>query len=262
MKIQTVLWDNDNTLVRTEAVAFRVVETVLNGFCRTHGKQFDAVTLQKRYAGDQMREICVSVFQEHDIPHTPDDLDQLVKANTAGALTAMGQFAEESPGVSGVLQQLRDLGIASYVVTSSEIGRVSAGLRKTGLDRFFPADAIYTVPNSLPDAGLSATPKPDPAIYNLAIAQRGLDRATTVAIEDSASGVRAAVAAGITVIGYTGADPLSDSERSAMVQKLDGAGALRIVHDMENLLRTINTLSHAEAAAHVKRRLELLNGGR
>lgn len=262
MKIQTVLWDNDNTLVRTEAVAFRVVETVLNDFCRSHGRQFDAVMLQKRYAGDQMREICVSVFKEYQIPYTPQDLENLVAANTAGALVAMGQFAEESPGVSSVLQELRELGIASYVVTSSEIGRVSAGLRKSGLDQFFPAAAVYTVPNSLPAAGLPATPKPDPAIYNLAIAQRGLDRSTTVAIEDSVSGVKAAVAAGLTVIGYTGADPLSDVERANMVQKLDGAGALRIVHDMKDLLRTIDTLSHAEAAAHVNRRLALLRQGR
>ena len=58
-----------------------------------------------------------------------------------------------------------------------------------------------------------------------------------VAIEDSLSGVRAAVAAGIGhIIGYVGGTHISEDERSSRAEGLQSAGAHQVIGRMDDLM--------------------------
>ena len=65
--------------------------------------------------------------------------------------------------------------------------------------------------------------KPDPQAYRLVIERLGLDPASTLAVEDSANGVRSALAAGLSVI----------VTRSAFLSDDDVTGALAVFPDLD-----------------------------
>ncbi|WP_322664505.1 hypothetical protein [Nostoc sp. DedQUE09] len=58
-----------------------------------------------------------------------------------------------------------------------------------------------------------------------------------MAVEDSISGVRAAVAAGIgRIIGYVGEIHLSEDERKSRADALESAGAEQVIERMHDLI--------------------------
>jgi beta-phosphoglucomutase-like phosphatase (HAD superfamily) len=58
-----------------------------------------------------------------------------------------------------------------------------------------------------------------------------------VAIEDSLSGVRAAVAAGIgQIIGYVGGTHITEDERRSRADALLSAGAQQVIERMHNII--------------------------
>jgi beta-phosphoglucomutase-like phosphatase (HAD superfamily) len=58
-----------------------------------------------------------------------------------------------------------------------------------------------------------------------------------VAVEDSISGVRAAVAAGIgQIIGYVGGTHINEDERKSRADALQSAGAQQVIERMHDLI--------------------------
>lgn len=104
------------------------------------------------------------------------------------------------PGVARVIAAALDAGWVVAVASTSAEKSVCAVLEHAvGHERAarIPVFAGDVVPAK----------KPDPAIYNLAVDRLGLDRATTLVVEDSRNGLLAATGAGlacvVTVNGYT-----------------------------------------------------------
>jgi beta-phosphoglucomutase-like phosphatase (HAD superfamily) len=94
------------------------------------------------------------------------------------------------------------------VVSTSAKPRVVASLEKTGIDKYFPNEHVYSAATSLDPP----SSKPDPKIYLYACEQLGVKPADTVTVEDSKSGATAAMRAGIPCIGYVGVYKLEDGE--------------------------------------------------
>lgn len=104
------------------------------------------------------------------------------------------------PGALEVVRDVKAAGLATGLVTSSSRDLVDSVL----LDGRRP---LFDVVVTGDDVGTAAM-KPDPAPYRLAARRLGLRPADCVAIEDSATGVTSATAAGCPVIhlGHTGPD--------------------------------------------------------
>ncbi|HEX5014919.1 MAG TPA: HAD-IA family hydrolase [Candidatus Limnocylindrales bacterium] len=108
-------------------------------------------------------------------------------------------FAEELEAVAGVadaVDAIQAAGIATCVASSGDLAKIQRNLAKTGLasrfgDRLFSADDV--------EHG-----KPAPNLFLHAADVMGADPARTAVIEDSAHGVAAGVAAGMSVFAYTG----------------------------------------------------------
>jgi len=95
------------------------------------------------------------------------------------------------PGVSELLDMLVDYDVPRAVATSSQRMAALSKLKNAGLLGYFSAVATSS------DVPL---PKPAPDVYLLAAERLGIPPTNCLALEDSPTGVQAALAAGMTVI--------------------------------------------------------------
>jgi len=129
------------------------------------------------------------------------------------------------PGATQLLDRLRSAGIATALATSASASRAHSTLQRLHLTGKF--DALVSGNDVV--AG-----KPDPAIYRLACERLRIEPAHSAAIEDAASGVRSATAAGLACIALAG-------QQSA--EALSDAGAALVVSELSSLtLRQIESL--------------------
>jgi beta-phosphoglucomutase-like phosphatase (HAD superfamily) len=83
------------------------------------------------------------------------------------------------------------------LVSSSGSSRLDACLRTTGLKYLFPQTMWFSAEDSLP----VPSSKPDPSVFRPAGNRLGYPPGHGVAVEDSAVGVKAAIAAGYVAVG-------------------------------------------------------------
>ena len=157
------------------------------------------------------------------------ELDQEFSLNLTAATIARIQGAVEQacatevvavPGVSAALQQVA---LPTAVASNSSLERIEQGLARCGLLAMF-AGHIHS-------ADQVGHPKPAPHVYLAAAAGLGVDPRQCLAIDDSATGVRAATAAGMRVLGFTGVA----HDKAGMAHKLRAAGAERVFDQMHEL---------------------------
>ena len=118
---------------------------------------------------------------------------------------------------------------ALAVVSSSALARLAACMRVTGLADLLPPAVHFSAEDSLP----VPTSKPDPAVYAHAGRELGVAGTDGLAVEDSVTGARSAVAAGFPTIGNLGFVPAdARSERAAA---LAAAGVTALVESWEEL---------------------------
>jgi HAD superfamily hydrolase (TIGR01509 family) len=187
MTPDAVLFDNDGLLLNTELLWTRA-ETTL--FAR-HGMTF-TMDHKREMIGTSMRESELIIERQLGLSgHGAElmaDLHELVMEEAR-------QGVEPMPGAVDLLDALagRAIGVAS----NSPRGFVERTLEAAGLrDRFgcvLSADDV-------------ARPKPAPDLYVELARALGADPAACVALEDSATGVAAARAAGAFVIGVPSLD--------------------------------------------------------
>jgi HAD superfamily hydrolase (TIGR01509 family) len=98
---------------------------------------------------------------------------------------------DHRPGIEPLLRWLSGQGIARAVATSTRNPLATTKLRAAGLLDWF--DTVCTSSDV-------ARPKPAPDVYLLAAERLGVEPAQCLVLEDSPTGVRAALAAGMTPI--------------------------------------------------------------
>lgn len=129
------------------------------------------------------------------------------------------------PGVLGFMETIRSAGITMAVATSASAGRTHSILSRTGLLTHF---------RTVVTAEDVRKGKPDPYIYHLACQRIGCRPESAVAVEDAASGIRAAKSAGMKCVGIAG---------RTSADHLIAAGADFVLQDFVNVsLRTLHSL--------------------
>jgi beta-phosphoglucomutase-like phosphatase (HAD superfamily) len=102
---------------------------------------------------------------------------------------------EPIAGAAEAVRRVKAAGLKVCVASQGALGKTRMTLGLTGPRELFAPDALfssYDVPR----------PKPDPALFQHAAATMGARPSRCVVVEDTASGVTAAVAAGMRAIGY------------------------------------------------------------
>jgi HAD superfamily hydrolase (TIGR01509 family) len=129
-----------------------------------------------------------------------------------------------TPHVSYALSWLRG---PKCVASSSPLERIKLSLDVTDLRRYFGPNIF-----SASDVGAG---KPAPDLFLHAAARIGINAGDCIVVEDSAAGVTAAVAAGMTAIGYVGGTHASVN----LGAELTTSGASAVIHDMRALKAAI-----------------------
>ena len=209
MRYDLVIFDNDGVLVDSEPISNRL----LAGYLTELGHPTSYEDSLRDYMGGAMHRVHDLVL-ERTGRRLPSDFDDVFHARV---FAAFERELEPVPGAVDVLEKLAADGAAYCVASSGSHQRIRTGHRKAGLDRWFDDERIF----SSQDVGRG---KPAPDLFLHAAARMGVAPERCVVVEDSPLGVRAAVAAGMDVYGFTAMTP---------AEKLDGA--TRLFGDMGEL---------------------------
>ncbi|MFK0231939.1 HAD family hydrolase [Streptomyces vinaceus] len=192
MGYDLVIFDNDGVLVDSEPLA----NTILAGYLTELGHPTSYEDSIRDYMGAAVHRVHDLVF-ERTGQRLPAEFDATLHARTFAA------FERELAPVAGavdVLGALTAQGVPYCLASSGSHERIRVGHRAAGLDGWFEEEWIF----SSQDVGKG---KPAPDLFLHAARSMGVEPARCVVIEDSPLGVRAALAAGMDVYGFTAMTP-------------------------------------------------------
>jgi beta-phosphoglucomutase-like phosphatase (HAD superfamily) len=231
---RVLLCDADGCLFPSEEPAFVASAEVTNRLLADLGvdRRFEPEELKAYAVGKNFRATALELAAEHGATLDPADLDRRVEEEKAAVIAHLRQVLRPDPRVIEPLTRLRErLGLA--VVSSSALARLDACLAATGLGALFPADVVFSAEDSLP----VPTSKPDPAVYALAGDRMGVSGDEALAIEDSPTGARSAVAAGFPTVGNLLFVPQAErAEREAVLRDAGVEAIVASWDEIEELL--------------------------
>ncbi len=191
MPARHVIFDCDGVLVDSEALANRVlIEVLAERGLRISAAEADALFLGRTLPA------CLRIAERlHGAPLGDGLLEQLEHRSRIA-------FERELQPVEGVREVLEGLPVPASVASNSSRAGLARKLRQTGLFDFF-AGRLY----SFEDV---ARPKPFPDMYLLAAQRALVPPHECLVVEDSLTGIEAARAAGMRVLGFA---PAGDGAR-------------------------------------------------
>jgi HAD superfamily hydrolase (TIGR01509 family) len=212
-----IIFDCDGTLVNSEALNNGVTADLI---AEMGLPQYDLQYCLEHFAGSTLTHIIELLETRHDVTFPKDAVEltrQKVKHRMPGELKAIPQAVE----AVGALAQDYKICVAS----NGERGTVLQSLDLTNLKQFFPEDIVFT-------ANMVAHPKPAPDLFLFAAKNMGVAPERCLVIEDSIFGVRAALAAGMDVLGITGTHHAPEDQ----AQTLRENGATDIIMTLPGIL--------------------------
>lgn len=216
-----IIFDCDGVLIDSEIIAARVDCEIL----REHGYELTPEELAHRFAGFTTERIFQFVGEETGRAF-PDEAVHRAQQLTDARLN------QEVLPITGVYDMLDALDDPRCICSNSRYERLEVSLTKAGIwDRFRP----YVFSAQAVGAG-RGKPAPDVFLHAAKVFETSPDDA--IVIEDSVPGVTGAVAAGMRVIGFTGASHSWPGHGEALMD----AGALTVVRRLADVPATIEAL--------------------
>ena len=210
--ISLVIFDCDGVLVDSEPIANRVFAREL----QAHGLQLSPEDVMRTFIG-RSRDTCIEMAGRLRGEPLPAGFAAAWDAALHEALR------NEVAPVEGVPEVLRSLGLPYCVASNGEPEHMRISLTAAGL--------MPLVEGRLFSAAQVKRPKPAPDLFLHAAGAMGVEPRECVVIEDTVTGVKAAVAAGMRAFGYAGA-PHTDAE----ALEAHGATVFRHMRSLPQLL--------------------------
>ena len=188
-EIDLVIFDCDGVLIDSEMISARVLLSKLAAY----GVHVDFAHFRTHFLGRSFPKVAAEVRQLHDVA-LPDNFEQSYRSALLAA------FEVELKAMTGVIEAVSQLSVASCVATSSSPPRARRSLQIAGLDTYF-GERIFT-------ASEVTNGKPAPDLFLHAARRIGADPQRCLVIEDSVPGLVAGLAAGMQVWQFTGGSHL------------------------------------------------------
>jgi HAD superfamily hydrolase (TIGR01509 family) len=185
-----VIFDCDGVLIDSEVISARMLVAELKG----HGIDVDLAYVARHFLGRSYPVVLTQIRADFGI-----DLPMGFEADYRARL--LSAFDRDLRAMAGVEAVLDRLAVPACLATSSSPERLAFSLRKTGLGSRFAGRAVT--------ASEVARGKPAPDLFLHAAARFGAAPARCLVVEDSFAGIRAGLAAGMTVWHFTGGSHLA-----------------------------------------------------
>lgn len=179
-----ILWDMDGTIVDTERVVW---EVMLKAFKKAAGIELPA-DLFERLLGQSEIDFYRNMVQTYSL--TPDDVERIKQTFDLEYIPRLASV----PALPGAIERVTESAklAAIGLVTGSTSAQASAVVNALAIGHLF---------RDIVACDMYERGKPDPAPFLMAAENLDADPARCLVIEDSPSGVTAARAAGMKVIG-------------------------------------------------------------
>lgn len=221
MTLSLIIFDCDGVLVDTELIACSTVSTELEKL----GIVISAEEIATRYIGVSTSSMYGDLESSFGVVITADQrqvINSAVDALLAACATAM-------PGVKQAIESLLER-YRVCVASSGSPPRIEGSLRRASLWDVFVGNVF--------SASQVKVGKPAPDLFLFAAAQMGVAAIEAIVIEDSVAGARAAQAAGMRCLGFTG----GGHSNALLARALLENGASAIFDDMADLLGLLESL--------------------
>jgi len=212
--LQLVIFDCDGVLVDSEVISNQVLARSLT----EQGLQTTLAEARRDYQGLLLVDIDSRARAKLGRPLEKDWLQRYERDRAA----VFRQELRAVPGVAEAVRRIKAAGVAACVASQGKLEKTRLSLKLTKLDELFPDDVLfsaYSVPRG----------KPHPDLFLHAAQAMAADPARCAVIEDTPSGVIAAVSAGMRAIGYA-----ADSDAAAL--RRAGAEVVRSLDELPLLL--------------------------
>jgi HAD superfamily hydrolase (TIGR01509 family) len=218
---ELIIFDCDGVLVDSEPISLAVMLEVL----REAGCEMTEEQAWEQFLGRSIGTVGAILRDKYAMELTADHLDQL-------RLKLYARFRNELRPINKVSTAIRGLDAPICVASSSQPDRINLSLGLTGLADLFGAHVF--------SASMVTRGKPAPDLFLYAAGKMGVPPENCVVIEDSAAGIKAAQAAGMRVIAFTGGSHAVPAGLDAMARANSPSAILR---DMQDLGSTIQSLT-------------------
>jgi HAD superfamily hydrolase (TIGR01509 family) len=213
---ELVIFDCDGVLVDSEAISNRVLAEMLTA----EGLPTTLAQSRRDYQGMLLADIRSRAEGKLGRALPGDWLARYESERDA----AFRRELEPVAGAVETVSRITAAGIGVCVASQGKLSKTRVSLALTGLDFLFPQTARFS-------AYSVANGKPAPDVFLHAAASMGVAPAHCVVVEDTPSGVIAAVSAQMRAVGYA-----ADSDEHA----LRDAGATEILHSLDRLPRLLD----------------------
>jgi HAD superfamily hydrolase (TIGR01509 family) len=209
-ELRLVIFDCDGVLVDSETISNNVLARLLSD----EGLPTTLAQARRDYQGLLLGEVVRSAEAKLARPLPAGWLARYERERAEEFRRALAPVH----GVAALVASVLAAGIEVCVASQGKLEKTRLSLELTGLRRLFGERALFSA-ESVPRG------KPHPDLFLHAASAMGAPPAASAVVEDTPSGVTAAVAAGMRAIGYA-----ADSDEAA----LRAAGA-EIVHSLDEV---------------------------
>lgn len=184
-EIELFIFDCDGVLVDTEELANRVfIEEITKlGFHLTPSEAWE------NFPGTRFA-TCVEYVERTNQKKVPDDFLEIYR------LKSQLVFDTEMQSVPGIKPILENLRLRKVVASNGPMKGIVSNLKTTSLLEYFSLENLFSAYDI-------QKWKPDPDMHLHISKTKGVDPVKCLVIEDSEAGIKAALAAGMHVIGFT-----------------------------------------------------------
>ncbi|MDZ4311381.1 MAG: HAD family hydrolase [Cypionkella sp.] len=186
-----VIFDCDGVLIDSEIISAQMLIDAL----AERGVQIDLAYVARHFLGRSYPTVMNTIREEFNLTLPPDFEEQY----RARLLQRFEQELKIMPGVAEVIAQM---GVPYCIATSSSPMRAAKSLDMVGLGHL-AGERLFT-------STLVARGKPAPDLFLYAAQKMAVEPGRCLVIEDSLTGIRAGLAAGMQVWRFTGGSHLKD----------------------------------------------------
>ena len=218
-KIELIIFDFDGVVVDSEHLSSAVHAETLQQV----GMPLSPEDFGNQFTGLDFGSMMDKLAQDYGRDKA-ERFAATIEANYADRMQAELQLM---PHMLSFLQTTK---LAFCIASNSKMARLINNQQATDIADIFSGKTY--------SADMVKHPKPAPDLFQHAAQQMGFEPAACLVIEDGAHGIKAANAAGIRSIGFTGGSHCKDGH----AKRLANAGALHVFNDMSELANIISSL--------------------